>query len=401
MKLLIITYYKLKMMFADRLFFTAMLLIPLFITLSAGYALRYEKLNIIPVAFVDEDQSDYSRTLLERLSAKEGFQIVTAERDKVLKMLKGNEIEEVFIIKKGFEENIKRGENKQIIDLIKSPSSFAADFASEVVAGEVIRFVTGSKAADWVEEQYEKLGKQVGEELYNEVREFADSQWEPGPLMTVEYKELEGGREKGVSRVSLPAATATSAGIIVVFIMFYVLFSSGWLVEERTNGTLKRLVSGPGALGYAFAGSVFALMISGSLLVALFSLINRIVFHVELIPGLWSYVIITAYMLSVVSLSLFLSSVLKTTSQLQAFAPLFTLLTGFAGGCFWNFVEMPPQLKAFSLLTPQGWALDGINRLLVNSHDAAAIVMPVLVLFATALILMPLSYIIIRVYVRN
>jgi len=396
MKLLIITGYKLKMMLSDRLFFAAMVIIPLLITIASGYALRYEKSNVIPIAIVDEDNSGYSRTLVDRLAEKEGFKIESATGEKALEMLKGSKVEEVFIIKKGFEGKIVNGENQGIIDLIKSPSSFSADFVSEVVAGEVIRFITGNMAADWVVGQYEKNGKPVSDTLADEVISYTDMQWDPKPLMTINYQEMEGGAAKEVQRVYIPAATATSAGIIVVFIMFFVLFSSGWLIEERRNGTLKRLISGPDALIYSFFGNIFALIISGMLQVALFSVIDKLLFDVDIFTGILSYLVFFAYLLSVISISLFLSSILKTPAQLQAGAPVFVLLTGFAGGCFWNFVEVSDRLKVLSKLTPQGWALEGINRLLLYPGSLSVIALPVTVLLGISLILIPLSYIIIE-----
>ena len=401
MKLFIITYYKLKMMLSDRLFFAAMVIIPIFITIATGYALRYEKMNVIPVAIVDEDGTNYSRTLIERLQKKEGLRIEPVERIKAMEMLKDNKVESVFIIKEGFEGKISDGDNEGIIETVKSPSSFSTEFISEVVAGEVMRFISGNMAADWVEKEYKRLKKPIGHILRNEVMMDVDSQWEPKPLMTVDYKEMEGDSVIEVKRASLPAATATSAGIIVVFMMFYVLFSSGWLIEERRNGTLKRLVSGPDALGYSFAASVCALAVSGIFQAAVFSLIDKLAFGVDLFPGAWSYVVFGAYLLSVISISLFLSSVLKTPAQLQAGAPVFALLTGFAGGCFWNFVEVAKELRLIAMLTPQGWALEGINRLLLDPGDINSILLPAAVLLSISLVLLPLSYVIIQIQVRN
>jgi len=401
MKLFTVTLYKLKMMLSDRLFFTAMIAIPLLITIATGYALRHEKLNVIPVAFVDEDGSNYSREVIERLSKKEGLEILVSARDEALEMLQNNKVEEVFVIKEGFEEKIVLGDNEQIIDMVKSPYSFSADFVGEVVAGEVMRFVAGNMAAQRVSEKYASLGKPAGRELAEEVLEHVDSQWEPEPLMTIDYKEMEGSSLKDVKRVSMPAATASSVGVIVVFIMFYILFSSGWLIEERRNGTLKRLVAGPGALGYSFFGSICALVLSGMLQMLLFSVINRLVFGVDLFPSTWSYAVFFSYLLSVISISMFLSSVLKTPAQLQAGAPVLALITGFAGGCFWNFVEVPESLRRLSMLTPQGWALKGINTIVLNPGEVAAIIQPMAVLLALSLVLLPLSYFIISKSVRS
>ena len=396
MKLLTVTFYKLKMMLSDRALMLAMVLIPALIMLATGYALRYEKLDVIPVAFVDEDGTALSEKLLDRLSGKEGLRIHAADRKTAVEMLKGSKVEGIFIIREGFEERITQGESKEIIDVVKSPSSFSMEFIQEIVAGEAIRFITNNMAARWVSDEYLKLGKTAGEELAREVMAYSDSQWEPSPLMTIRYMELEGKKVVEAPKVSLPAATATSAGIIVVFLMFYILFSSGWLIEERINGTLKRLVSGPGALLLSFSGNVLALMISGILQVALFSSIIALAFGVELFPGGLSYLVFAVYLLAVISISMFLSSVLKTPSQLQTGAPVFALLTGFAGGCFWNFIEMPARLKALSMLTPQGWALQGINMLLADAGSPGGIMAPVLVLLSISLILLPLSYIIIN-----
>ena len=136
------------MMLADRLFFTAMIIIPVLITVSAGYALRYEKLNTIPVAVVDEDQSSSSVLLADRLKGREGITLFIVGGEEAEKMLENNEVEQVFVIRQGFGESLKRGESDGIIEMHSSPSSYSAGFTREVVAGEAIRLVMNSMAAN-------------------------------------------------------------------------------------------------------------------------------------------------------------------------------------------------------------------------------------------------------------
>lgn len=387
-------------MMGDRLFFAAMVLIPLLIMVAAGYALRYEKLEIIPVAAVDEDGSGYSALLLERLSKKEGMGLYVVNREKGLSMLDGSEVEQVFIIKEGFEDAVKNGESEGLIDLVSSPSSYSSGFTQEIVAGETLRLMTANMAANSVAEQYKELGIKKGSGFREEVAAYADRLWEPKPLMTIDYRELKAGVVSTVSRPALPAASASSAGLLIAFIMFYMLFSSGWLVEERMNGTIKRLGAGTGAIAASFKGSVLALFTAGTLQIVMFYAIQRIFFGITLFSGVLSYLVLFAYLLAVIAISLFLSSVLKTQAQLQAGAPVLALFTGFAGGAFWNFVEMPERIVRLSLFTPQGWALRGINGLLLNPADITVALVPLLVLFATALILLPVSYIIINMQLR-
>jgi len=401
MKLLTVTWYKLKMMLSDRVFFAAMVVIPLLITVSTGFALRHEKMNIVPVAVADEDNSDYSKTLLERLKGKEGLGVAITDRKNALKMLEGSKVEAVFVINKGFEDNISAGSNSGLIDLAKSPSSFAAGYVREIIAGEVMRFIADQVAVDWVRKQYRQSGKPVGPSLADEVIRYCDSQWVPKPLMTIDYREMQGNGTTAVGSVSMPEAAATSAGLIIAFMMFFILYSSGWLIEERINGTLKRLASSHGALGYSFAGNVAALMLAGALQAALFVLVNRILFKVNLFTGITPYIIFGAYLLAIISVSMLLSSLLRTPAQLQAGAPIAALLTGFAGGCFWNFADASKQVKQLALMTPQGWALEGVNRALAGQAGAQAALAPVAVLAGLAAMLLPLSYAIIKRQVQR
>ena len=199
--------------------------------------------------------------------------------------------------------------------------------------------------------------------------------------MTIDYREP-GDRRRGRGQGLVPAATASSAGLITAFIMFFMLFGIGWLVEERTNGTIKRLSAGRGAVAVSFGGSILALFAAGVLQIAMFGMILRLLFGIVLFNGILSYIALLSYLLAVVAISMFLSSILKTQAQLQAGAPVIALLTGFVGGCFWNFVEMPERIRLLSLLTPQGWALDALNGLLLDPSDTSVMMLPVLVLLA-------------------
>ena len=339
-------------MLADKLFFAAMIIIPLLITVSAGYALRYEKLNTIPVAMVDEDRSISSSLLMDRLTGEEGIDLLYRQ-GKSREMLENSQVEQIFIIKPGFAGSIERGESDGLIEMYSSPSSYSADFTREVVAGEAIRIIMNSMAANDVISKYSELGMDMGSDFRDEVEAYADSFWEPEPLMTIDYRELRGTAAEPVDRVSMPAATASSAGLITAFIMFFMLFGSGWLVEERTNGTIKRLGAGHGAVAVSFGGSILALLAAGILQIMMFSIILKVFFDIVLFNGILSYLALLTYLLAVIAISMFLSSVLKTQAQLQAGAPVIALLTGFMGGCFGIYRDAG-KIRFLSLLTPQG-----------------------------------------------
>jgi ABC-2 type transport system permease protein len=228
-------------------------------------------------------------------------------------------------------------------------------------------------AADWVINEYIKLNKLPSEtqsdekgQIWNEAWEHTDSLWEPEPPMKLEFEEVHEGTigtvesEKNTFQDSTISSSAF--GMLIAFIMFLIMFNSSWLVDEKENGTLKRIISGPGALTALFAGNILSLLIIGILQVVLFSTICSIFFGVDIFTRTSSIIIIFIYLLCVIGISLFVSSILKTRIQLQTGAPLFSIITGFIGGCFWNFTDMGGIMKTISLFTPQGLALDLFSR---------------------------------------
>ncbi len=400
-KVIGVAFYKLKMMLSDKLLFAAMILIPIMIMVTAGFTLKNEKLDTIPIAVVDDDESAYSSLLLERLSKKEGLSMTTTDRKGARVLLEDSEVEQVFIIGKGFGESVKKGESDGLIEVTSSSSSYSAGYTAEVVAGETIRMVTADMASNNVIQLYASLGIEKGSGFRDEVYAFADALWEPEPLMTIDYRELKAGVVGRVSRAVPSTSTAASAGLIVAFIMFYMLFAGGWLIEERLNGTIKRLAVGSGAVAASFFGSILSLFAAGALQIFIFSAVLRLFFDITLFAGALSYLVLFAYLLAVIAISMFLSSVLKTQAQLQAGAPVLALLTGFAGGCFWNFIELPERVEYLSLFTPQGWALKALNSLISDPASLSSTMMPLLALLAISLILLPASYIIINMQFRR
>lgn len=63
-------------------------------------------------------------------------------------------------------------------------------------------------------------------------------------------------------------------GGLLMFIMFFLMFGSGWIIEERENGTLKRLKTVKNGFVISFWASFFCLVISGVFQAAIFILIN-------------------------------------------------------------------------------------------------------------------------------
>ena len=315
-------------------------------------------------------------------------------RDEAYEKLETHKIEAVFVITKGFGERVEAGNTKELIEYKMLPSSYSEGYFLEVFAGQVLTLFSRIMSLDKCAAAYKEAGLEVTADFYKEVGEYFDSHWREGPPMSTLYTEVQGGREVVSSGATLPISEMVTTGMLLVFTMFYVLACSGWLLDEKEHETLKRLRSAPGALALSYWGGAFALFICGALQMAGSILILKVTSGKTIITGIDKYALLALYLLTTVSISMLLSSVLKTRNQLQSFIPMFAIATGFLGGCFWTLPELPRGLRNLSLLTPQGWVLEGFRRLLpagANTSPGYSYI-PFLVLALTPLIFLSLSY---------
>lgn len=388
MKFSAVVANRLRILFSDRLFILAMILIPLLLSLIMGYAQRKEKLGYMPIAVADEDGSALSQLLAERFSGKEGIKAVLCDRQEALNLIRDEKAEAAVVILEGFERKLLAGELQEAILVVKSPSSITDELVKELVAAEVIRLQGAEFAYDWLNKSLGGGNLPERAEVWAQV----ESYWTPEPLMTILYEEIQAERQSGPARVTIPPFAAASLGILVLFVMLALLFGSGWICEERANGTLQRIYSSPGAMLPVFLGNASALMILGLAQVAFFVLIQKVLFDVTMLAGPGAWLVLVAYLVCAVSLSMLMASSFKTAARLQAVAPVFSILTGFLGGCLWNIAGMPGELVSLSRFTPQGWTLSAITALYANPGDLSSAWPAAGVLLGASLIMLLLGY---------
>lgn len=395
MKFISVWVNRMKIILSDRLFIIAMVVIPLLAAMIMGYTQRKEKLGYIPVAIVDEDRSSLSQTLCERFSQKEGMKAILCSREAAMALLRDEKAEAALMILSGFESGLKSGNTKGSMEIIKSPSSVSAELIKELAAAEVIRMKAPEFAYDWIVSRYKENNADSPEVNREDVWSLVESYWLPEPMMTIQYEEISGS-PVSQGEVSIPPFAAASSGILILFIMLALLFGSGWICEERSNGTLNRIFSSPGALLPVFLGNTLALFVLGLLQTIIFVTVQRIFFDVSMLSGIFAWLVMASYILSAAAISMLMASLFRTAARLQAAAPVFAVITGFMGGCLWNLAGIPKELETVSHLTPQGWALSSITALYTDPGQANYALPTIMVLLLTGMVLLTLSYILLK-----
>jgi ABC-type multidrug transport system permease subunit len=164
---------------------------------------------------------------------------------------------------------------------------------------------------------------------------------------------------------------------LVMFVFFLVLIVGWVFVAERRQGTLRRLQTAPLTRAHILMGKMvpcFALSVGQTLFLLIAS---RWLFGIRWGPENWSLGEQLAWLLPVVlstslaamGLALLIASVAHSELQVAIYGGLLVLVLAVVGGCVLPREMMPESAQDFTLLTPQGWALDAYRELLGGSEN--------------------------------
>lgn len=159
----------------------------------------------------------------------------------------------------------------------------------------------------------------------------------------------------------LSGTTFFSAGMAVFFLFFTVQFGVASLIEERTIGTMPRLLSAPIPRMSIVAGKALA-----SFVVGLVSMIVLALGTTWLVGADWGdptavLVLMVFGVLAALGIMGVIATLAKSPEQAANWQSIVAVVLGLLGGSFFPLSQGPGVLANLSLLTPHAWFLRGLG----------------------------------------
>jgi ABC-2 type transport system permease protein len=174
----------------------------------------------------------------------------------------------------------------------------------------------------------------------------------------------------------------------VMFVFFLVNIMARSFLHERDLGTLRRLRMAPVSAASLVAGKTVPFLIISLIQSCLLFLCGRVLFGMDWGPTPWMLLpVILCTSLAATGLGLVVATLVKSESQVSAYANVVVITMAGISGCFMPRDWLPPQLQTISLGTPHAWSLMSYEQLLKNASPDFMVVVQncgVLILFATA-----------------
>lgn len=205
------------------------LILPLFLTVLTFSTLhKLGDESKVPIGLVIEDNTALSDNLVQRIMDTEYLQVNVLNLTEAIDLLEKHELDSVFVIKEGYEEDILDNRRSQLLEAYSSNRSFAYFAVSETISSYVQEEATRTKAATAIKNLYEKYGSSE-EWDREEIFQTSKEKQEKKQLITTNFSFQWTPTETASESTSLLSIW----GIWAFFQIIATLFLFDWIVKAN------------------------------------------------------------------------------------------------------------------------------------------------------------------------
>jgi ABC-2 type transport system permease protein len=363
----------------EYLVFVIMTAMALGLTFIFGFSFNGYRPSVI---IVDEDNSLYSKDFIEELRQIETFRFVDMDVNSASKSVEEGDAVVALVINEGFQNNIQKG-NKITIGQIKVKDDTYILTLQETVRSLIMKMAGSKKiaevTADFISSQKPVNKEEIESYAYKNVM---DSWKYKNPLKIISTVADTG------ENFGYDAMKHSMIGFTVFFSMYTMVFSIGTILSDKQYKTWDRILISPISMPSILGGTMIVSFLVGIIQMAVLVLGGKYLIGID-----WGnstagiMLVVTVFVFAVTSLGLMLSGIVKTQAQLGAMAPVILTSTSMLGGCMWPLEIVNNKVLLFlAELTPQKWAIQGMEEIAAKGMGFEAAIIPSIVLLAMGII---------------
>lgn len=374
-----ISWKDLLVLFRDRGALILMLAAPFALTLGLGLVSGAFSDNNstgtgladIPLAVVNLDDGELGQALVDTLSSADLADLLQpvemTDTAVARQQVEADELAALVVIPVGFTASIipqGMGGTMAVETAVEVYASPARPISASVVEGVVQNFVNrvdmGVVSTEVAMTQLVMNGIVPFDQVQAASQEIGQRQMMQDDLSQV----IEIRQETAVTD---PANTFNTLayfapGMAIVFLMYTVSLGGRSFLDERSGGTLARLLATPSSSTQVLGGKVLGIFLSGVVQVGVLILASTLFFSLYWGDALGVILLVLTVAFAATGWGLLLASFAKTPAQVSTYGTALMLIFGVLGG---GFAYMPRVglVGVLGKLTPNAWALDGFLNL--------------------------------------
>ena len=325
----------------DRLTFAMMVVVPIVQLVLFGYAINTDPKHL-PLAVVEADHSEFSRSLVASLENSQYFRVMARPRSEAEgnRLLDEGRVQFLLVIPPDFSRRLLRGEQPTVL--------LAADATDPAASGNALASLHA-------------ISRQV---VARDLRGAAQAEGDPFDIRTQRRYNPE-----GISRYNIVP------GLIgVILTMTMVMMTSLAMTRERERGTMENLLATPVKPLEVMVGKIAPYILIGYVQVTVVLLAARLLFEIPMVGSLalLSFALV-AFIAANLAVGFTFSTVAKNQLQAMQLTFFFFLPSILLSGFMFPFRGMPVWAQTIGELLPLTHFLRIVRGILLKGNGAAEI----------------------------
>ncbi|HYK72830.1 MAG TPA: ABC transporter permease [Pseudoneobacillus sp.] len=349
-----------------------MFAMPLLFTLIFGSLIGGGEEEKMKILFVDHDQSSLSEALYSQLRDDNAlFEIEKATETKAKQMLESKDIPGAIEIKKGFEEGMLQ-DGTPLVSFQKIPELSSSATITQYLANKLAKMNIEVTAS----EKWSQYSGEAWQVMYTSMEKQKRS-----PL---EIRQVNIDKKEAAPQMN--GLSARASGFSIMFVMIMMMSVTGTILEARRNGVWYRLLAAPASKFEIAFGYLLSFFLIGWIQFGVLMITTHFLFDVQWGNPLSIVILVSACVLSIVGLGLFIAGMVRTVEQQASIGNLIVVSTCMISGVYWPIEIEPVFMQKIAEFLPQTWAMKGFTEVMANGGTLVDIVDSLGVLFGFALL---------------
>lgn len=354
----------LKLFFSDKRALMLTFLVPVALITLFAFAfggVGHKKGDTKPTTLVvaDDDSSKASKNVITQLDSLKEFDISQTSSADAENLVKKGDEAAVLIFHKGFEDSLNAG-NKPPVELKYDAAKDAeVGILQGALIGNLMNIIGGKSIAKSTLAKFDAenpaLDSATRKKIHSQISENFSS---------VETKKTSESFLKTTSIIAeeenSPGLIHAVAGTAIMMLLFSVAGIGASLLDEKQEGTLKKLLYSPIRPQNILYGKMLSTNVISIFQLTMMFLFAKLAFGLDIFPHLPSLllmVIATAYACS--SFGVLLASFAKSRQQVQGLSTLIILVMSCIGGSMIPTFIMPVFMQRISVFSVNYWGIQG------------------------------------------
>jgi ABC-2 type transport system permease protein len=387
-----------RMTYSSRAVLVFQLVMPLVFTAmtgvaSGGFAPSDEEFTGWPVAVSVVDEGELATAFLAKLEADPALDVRLVTQEEGITAVENEDVVAALTIPSDFGQSLPAGNNIALDFYMNADQVVEAQPVEQAIVSAMSQMQSSLAAAQRSTDVAASLGLfEAGvdqKDYFDESVARANIAWQQPPVTVSVQQETH--LETADNQIPL-GINQSSPGMMVMFAMFTMLGGAITLIQERQEGTLRRLLVMPISKLSVLTGKLSGVFVTGLLQISILIVAGALLFSVP-----WGrspmalLLLILAFAYAITSLGMMMAALTRTMAQANSLNTVIVLVMASLGGAWWPLEIMPQWMQTLGRFFPTSWAMTGFHDIITRGLGVTAVLPEVAVLIVFGIIFLTIG----------